>query len=82
MTSAVKKVDVAVFSTIQAAKAGGAKFRTGFNAVFTVKNGGVGYGKISNRVSPALKAAVENIRKQIASGKIKNIPQAPPATTG
>ena len=82
MTSAVKKVDVAVFSTIQAAKGSGAKFRTGYNAVFTVKNGGVGYGKISNRVSPALKAAVENIRKQIASGAIKNIPQAPPATTG
>jgi basic membrane protein A len=82
MTSAVKKVDVAVFSTISAAKASGAKFRTGFNAVFTVKNGGVGYGKISPRISPALKAAVENIRKQIASGAIKGIPQSPPATTG
>ncbi|MDX6397160.1 MAG: basic rane protein [Gaiellaceae bacterium] len=82
MTSAVKKVDVAVFTTISAAKASGAKFRTGFNAVFTVKNGGVGYGKISPRISPALKAAVENIRKQIASGAIKGIPQSPPATTG
>jgi basic membrane protein A len=82
MTSAVKKVDVAVFSTISAAKTSGAKFRTGFNAVFTVKNGGVGYGKISARISPALKAAVEGIRKQIASGAIKGIPQSPPATTG
>jgi basic membrane protein A len=82
MTSATKKVDVAVFSTIQAAKGSGAKFRTNFDAIFTVKNGGVGYGKISNRISPALKAAVENIRKQIASGKIKVTVQSPPATTG
>jgi basic membrane protein A len=82
MTSAVKRVDTAVYSTIQVAKASGTKFRTGFNAIFTVKTGGVGYGKISNRVSPALKRAVENIRKQIANGTIKGIPQAPPATTG
>jgi basic membrane protein A len=80
MTSATKKVDVAVFQTVKAAKATGTKFRTGFNAIFTVKNGGVGYGKISNRISPALKRAVENIRKQIAAGTIKGIPQAPPAT--
>src|SRR3546814_13268009 len=58
-----KKVDVAVFQTVKAAKATGAKFRTGFNAIFTVKNGGVGYGKISARISPALKRAVENIRR-------------------
>jgi basic membrane lipoprotein Med (substrate-binding protein (PBP1-ABC) superfamily) len=70
---------VAVYTTIQAAKASGARFRTNYNAVFTVKNGGVGYGKISNRISPALKRAVENIRKQIAAGTIKGIPQAPPA---
>jgi basic membrane protein A len=82
MTSATKKVDVAVFKTIEAAKANGAKFRTNFNAIFTVKNGGVGYGKISARIAPALKTAVENIRKQIASGKIKVTAQAPPATTG
>lgn len=82
MTSATKKVDVAVYKSIQAAKASGANFRTGFNAIFTVKNGGVGYGKISARISPALKAAVENIRKQIASGAIKGIPQAPPAVSG
>jgi basic membrane protein A len=80
MTSATKKVDVAVYQTIAAAQKSGASFRTGYNAIFTVKNGGVGYGKISNRISPALKRAVENIRKQIAAGTIKGIPQAPPAT--
>ena len=82
MTSATKKVDVAVYKSIEAAKAQGKRFRTNFNAIFTVANGGVGYGKISNRVSPALKLAVEGIRKQIASGKIKGIPQAPPPITG
>ena len=82
MTSAVKKVDVAVYSTIAAAKANGAKFRTGFSAIFTVKNGGVGYGKISARAQPSWKKAVESIRQQIISGKIKGIPQAPPAATG
>ena len=82
MTSATKKVDVAVYKTIEAAKAAGAKFKTNTSAIFTVANGGVGYGKISPRISPALRAQVENVRKLIAAGKIKNIPQAPPATTG
>ena len=35
LTSATKKVDVAVFKTIEAAEVGGAKFRTNFNAIFT-----------------------------------------------
>jgi basic membrane protein A len=82
LTSATKKVDVAVYKSIEAAKAAGAKFRTNFNAIFTVKNGGVGYGKISSRAQPAWKKAVESIRLQIASGKIKGIPQATPAATG
>ena len=82
MTSATKKVDVAVYTTIAAAQKSGASFRTNFDAIFSVKTNGVGYGKISNRISPALKTAVENIRKQIASGKIKVTAQSPPATTG
>jgi basic membrane protein A len=82
MTSATKKVDVAVFTTIAAAQKSGAGFKTNFDAIFSVKTNGVGYGKISNRISPALKTAVENIRKQIASGKIKVTAQSPPATTG
>jgi basic membrane protein A and related proteins len=82
LTSATKKVDVAVYSTIANAKSTGAKFRTGFNAIFTVKNGGVGYGKVSSRAQASWKTAVESIRKQIAAGKIKGIPQAPPAISG
>ncbi len=82
MTSAQKKVDVAVLDTVGAAKASGAKFGTNRDVVFNVKSGGVGYGKISARISAKLKADVENIRKQIASGKIVVRAQAPPATTG
>ena len=82
MTSAVKKVDVAVYNTIKAAKKSGTNFKTNYNAVFTVANGGVGYGKVSSRISPALKKQVEAVRKLIAAGKIKNIPTAPPAITG
>ena len=82
LTSATKKVDVAVFSTIAAAQKAGATFRTGYDAIFSVKNGGVGYGKISSRVSAKLKTEVANIQKQIASGKIVVRRQSPPATTG
>ena len=82
MTSATKKVDVAVFSTIAAAQKSGAAFRTNTDVIFAAKSNGVGYGKISNRISPALKAAVENIRKQIVAGTIKVTAQSPPPTTG
>nr|MBA3787706.1 hypothetical protein [Actinomycetota bacterium] len=55
---------------------------TNRDVIFGVKSGAVGYGKISNRISAKLKAEVEAIRKQIASGKIVVRAQAPPATTG
>ena len=82
LTSATKKVDVAVFATIDAAQKTRAAFRTNYDAIFSVKTNGVGYGRISNKVSPALKANVEKIRKQIAAGVIKVTAQSPPATTG
>jgi basic membrane protein A len=82
LTSATKKVNVAVFKTIQAAQASGAKFKTNFNTIFTVANDGVGYGKISSRAQPSWKKAIESVRKQIASGKIKVTAQSPPPITG
>ena len=82
LTSATKKVDVAVFATIDAAQKTRAAFRTNYDAIFSVKTNGVGYGRISNKVSPALKADVEKIRKQIAAGIIKVTAQSPPATSG
>ena len=71
---------MAVFETVKAAKLSGAKFRTNTNVTFTVANGGVGYGKISSRAQPSWKKAIESVRKQIASGKIKVTAQAPPAS--
>ena len=47
-----------------------------------MKNGGVGYGKISHQAPAALKKAVEAIREQIASGKIKVTAQSPPRHDG
>jgi basic membrane protein A len=78
LTSATKKVDVAVSTTIRDAKNDGARFKTGFNAIFTVKNGGVGYGAISSRIPLAWKKELAAIRSQIASGAIKVTVQKPP----
>ena len=75
LTSATKKVDVAVFQTIREAKARGRNFRTGFDKVFNVKSGAVGYGRLSSRVPKADRTKLESIRKQIARGRIR-IPAA------
>jgi basic membrane protein A len=73
LTSALKQVANAVFLTTQEFKRNPGAFRTGFNKLFTVKNGGIGYGKISTRVQgrAALIRKVEAIKRQIASGRIK-----------
>jgi basic membrane protein A len=70
LTSAVKKVDVAVFQTIQEFKKNPAAFKGGFDKIFDVKSGGVGYGRVSPKVPKADIAKLEAIRQQIASGKI------------
>ena len=46
LTSAMKRVDTSVYSTIQQVLDG--KFAGGTNAVFSLKNDGVGLGKISS----------------------------------
>ncbi|MBA2476564.1 MAG: BMP family ABC transporter substrate-binding protein [Actinobacteria bacterium] len=81
LTSAIKKVDVAVFLTAQAAKAQGSRFRGGYNATFSIKNSGVGYGRVTTRVPKSDVAKVEAIRKQIVSGKIR-VPANLPAGVG
>ena len=76
LTSATKKVDVAVFQTIKAYKANPSGFKAGFDFTFSVKNSGVGYGKVSARLKnrAAIIKKVDAIKRQIASGKIKDIP--------
>ena len=71
LTSAEKKVDVAVFNAIKNLMAG--KFAAGTNVTNNIANGGIGYGKIG----PAgLKFApeIQKIYNEIKDGKISNIP--------
>jgi len=72
LTSAVKRVDQAVFLTIEDVKDG--KFQGGRNATFGLRDDGVGLGKISPKVPKADVAKVKRIRAEIASGKIAGIP--------
>jgi len=71
LTSATKKVDSGVFQTIQLATTG--KFKGGTDGLFNVKNGGVGYGKLStkapNRV--ALGNRLAKWSRDIIAGKVK-----------
>ena len=72
LTSALKKVDVAVFQTVQAAQDG--TFTGGTNTVFDVASGGVGSARSLRDVPADLVAQVNRVQDQIASGQIKNIP--------
>ena len=69
LTSAVKRLDVAVFRTIRMAQQGA--LPPAGNAVYDVANGGVGLGRISPKVPRAFVTQVERIRSQIATGTIK-----------
>jgi basic membrane protein A and related proteins len=72
LTSAVKRVDEAVFLTVQDVKDG--KFSGGRNSIFGLKQNGVGLGKISPKVPRSVVGRVEKIRADIAAGKIAGIP--------
>ncbi len=71
LTSAVKRVDTAVFDAIKLVVDG--KFKGG-NIVFALKDNGVAIGKISPKVPKSEVAKVMQIRAEIIAGKIKNIP--------
>ena len=75
LTSAVKRVDTAVFLAIKSVVDGTFK---GGNMTFGLKQNGVGIGKISPKVPQAEVAKVNQIRADIISGKIKNIPTEVP----
>jgi basic membrane protein A len=74
MTSALKKVDVAVNSAITAAKGG--KLQGGKDVEFGAKVNGVGYGKWSPKVPASIKTAVAAQFTLLKAGKIKGIPAA------
>jgi basic membrane protein A len=71
LTSAVKRVDTAVFDAIKLVVDG--KFKGG-NVVFGLKDNGVAIGKISPKVPKSEVTKVMQIRADIIAGKIKNIP--------
>ncbi|HVW89925.1 MAG TPA: BMP family ABC transporter substrate-binding protein, partial [Gaiellaceae bacterium] len=72
MTSALKRVDVAVYNAIQAANHG--KLAGGTNKEFGADIKGVGYGKWSSKVPANIKSAVAAQYKLLMAGKIKGIP--------
>jgi basic membrane protein A and related proteins len=75
LTSATKRVDTAVFDMIKKYKSNPAGFRGGFNTTYSVKNNGVGFGRLSTRLSKAKRAEYTRkanvIKKLIVQGKIK-----------
>src|SRR5438034_1893829 len=75
LTSAVKRVDTAVYDAIKLVVDG--KFKGG-NIVFGLKDNGVGIGKISPKVPQSEVAKINQVRADIISGKITNIPTEVP----
>jgi len=71
LSSALKKVDVAVLDAIKRAQAG--DFKGGTDVIATVKNGGVGIGKIS-AAGQKYADQIKQVQDDIASGKISDIP--------
>jgi basic membrane protein A and related proteins len=68
LTSAVKRMDVAVFNTIEELARG--TLETGRTSRFSLRDGGVGLGTISGEVPHSLKAEIEDVRAKIVAGKI------------
>jgi basic membrane protein A len=71
LTSALKKVDVAVFEAIKRAQDG--TFKGGTDVIATVENGGVGLGKISPE-GQQYADQIQEITDQITGGEIADIP--------
>ena len=67
LTSAVKKVDVAVFDTIKSVQNG--SYKGGGNQTFEVSNGGTGIGKISS-TGQKFASKVQAVQKKLASGAV------------
>ncbi len=72
LTSALKRVDVAVLTAITAAKAG--KLKTGIDAIFGAPQNGIGYGKWSPKVPASIRNAVAAKFAALKAGKVKGIP--------
>jgi basic membrane protein A len=71
ITSALKKVDLAVFDTIKAVQDG--TFEGGADALYDLKSERVGLGEL-NAEAQKFAEDVEQLKQQIISGEIKDIP--------
>jgi basic membrane protein A len=69
LTSAVKRVDVAVDTVVRSADSG--SYRGGRDLAFNLKNKGVAVGKINRRVPKAFKTRMAQLQRQILNGSIK-----------
>ena len=69
LTSALKRVDEAVFSTIESAQDG--SWKGGRNLVFGLSQGGVGLGTFSPKFPQEDRAAIDAVAKKIAAGDVK-----------
>jgi len=68
LTSALKRMDVAVFDTIE--RFVGGTLETGGTSVFSLRNGGVGLGSFSPEVPPSVIAEIERVTDGIVAGTI------------
>ena len=71
LSSALKKVDVAVFDAIKRVQDG--KFKGGGDVIATVKNGGVGIGKLGPE-GEKYADQIKKVQDKIAAGEITDIP--------
>jgi basic membrane protein A len=69
ITSAVKKVDQAVFLAIQDVSYG--RYAGGTDRIFSLKDGGVGLGKLSAKVPSSIKAKLVKVTAAIKAARIK-----------
>jgi basic membrane protein A len=72
LTSALKKVDVAVYQTIQEVRDG--TFAGGEDTTFDVASGGVGLGRVAEDVPGDVIARVNEVQERIADGTLADIP--------
>jgi basic membrane protein A len=69
LTSAVKRVDVAVFDTVKAIQEG--TYEGGTDALFNLENEGVAIGTTSDKVTQDILDKVDELKQQIIDGTIK-----------
>jgi basic membrane protein A and related proteins len=72
LTSALKRVDTAVYDAIATAKAG--NFKGGRDVVYGIDSNGVGIGRFSPKTPAGIPAAVHKVEAEMKAGKITNIP--------